>query len=83
MARASPIPASVNSSPLVPRTLAPDWIQRAASGMSPVTTMSPGPAWSAIQSSAASKSPGTTWSVTRSLWGVLIQLLATTQTSTE
>ena len=49
-----PMPLSVKGFPVGPRTRAPFARQRAASGMSAVTTMSRLPAWATIQSSAAS-----------------------------
>ncbi len=45
----------VKGAPVLPMTAAPAFRLRSASGMSAVTTISPGPARSAIQLSAASK----------------------------
>jgi hypothetical protein len=65
LAIAMPIEEVVNATPLLPITAAPAFKLRSASGMSAVTTMSPGPARWAIQSSAASKPSLTTTSSTR------------------
>ena len=60
MASAMPMLASVKGWPVGPITRAPASRQRAASGMSAVTTMSRSPTRSAIQSSAASGPSATT-----------------------
>ena len=65
LAIAMPIEALVKGTPVLPTTDAPAFRLRSASGMSAVTTMSPGPARSAIQLSAASKPSLTTTSSMR------------------
>ena len=81
MASAMPIEFPVNGLPVGPITCAPEFRQRAANGMSEVTTMSLGPARSAIQSSAASKpDPTTTRSMSGSR-GTRIALFDTTCTT--
>ena len=73
----------MNGLPLGASTaVAPAFRQRSASRMSPVTTNAPGPARSAIQSSAASNASDT---VTRSIsaWsGTRSRALLTTRTGT-
>ena len=59
-------------------TSAPAFTQRPASGMSAVTTMSPRPARSAIQSSAASEPSATTTRSISGSRGTCMKLLATT-----
>src|SRR5262249_1800862 len=54
VARRLPIESSLKTCPFVPRTRPPASRQRAASGISAVTTTSPGRTFSTIQSSAAS-----------------------------
>ena len=75
-----PIDSSVNALPLDAITSAPAFTQRLASGISEVMTISPGPARSAIQSSAASMpAPAATRSISGS-WGTRMKLPATTLT---
>ena len=62
LAIAMPIEEVVKGTPVLPITAAPAFRLRSASGISAVTTMSPGPARSAIQLSAASKPSLTTTS---------------------
>jgi len=81
VASASPMDSSVNSRPLGPSARAPRFTQRAASGTSVVTTMSPAPARSAIQSSAASKPPSTRTARTFGCSGTRSVLFATTCTA--
>ena len=80
VATAMPMPASVKARPFGAITLAPAFTQRPASGTSAVTTMSPGPTRSAIQSSAASKPAPTTTRLIQSSRGSAMMSLATTCT---
>jgi hypothetical protein len=70
----------VNGRPLGARAAAPAFSARSASGMSAVTTTSPEPARSAIQSSATSGPASTTTLSISGSRGMLIQLLETTET---
>ena len=80
VASAMPIELSLKRLPVGAITSAPSLTQRLAKGMSEVTTIAPGPARSAIQSSAASApAPTTTRSMSLAL-GTWIGLLATTNT---
>jgi len=79
-ARAEPIESGVKGRPFAFRACAPAFRQRSASGMSAVMTMSPGPARSAIQSSAMSGPASTTTCSIHFSRGVLIQLFETTNT---
>ena len=65
-----PIELSLKRFPCGAMTSAPDFTHRLASGMSDVTTIAPGPARSAIQSSAAS-GPASTLNAIASLNEVL------------
>lgn len=80
VAMALPMLAASNSRPSWRSTVAPAFRQRSASRMSAVTTTACGPAFSAIQSSAASKLSETTTRFTRSLTGTRKGLLLTTRT---
>ncbi len=80
VARAMPIELSLKRFPFGAMTSAPNFTHRLASGMSDVTTIAPGPARSAIQSSAASvPAPTTTRSISAAR-GTTIGLFATTKT---
>ena len=79
-ARAEPIESGVNGWPLAFSAWAPALRQRSASGMSAVMTMSPGPARSAIQSSATSGPASTTTCSIHGSRRVLIQPFETTKT---
>ena len=75
-----PIEDSENGLPFGPITVAPAFTQRLAKGTSAVTTMAPGPARSAIQSSAASIASFTTTRSIHGSLGTFRKLLATTVT---
>jgi hypothetical protein len=79
-ARAVPMESGVKGWPFDFSAWAPAFRQRSASGISAVTTMSPGPARSAIQSSAMSGPASTTTCSIQAVRGVWIQLLETTRT---
>ena len=69
---------SVKTRPVGAMTLAPALTQRCASGTSVVTTTSPGPARSAIQSSARSRPSSTVTRSTNGVSGTRSQPLLTT-----
>src|SRR5690606_17740991 len=79
-ARAEPMESGVKGWPLAFSAWAPALRQRSARGMSAVMTMSPGPARSAIQSSAMSGPASTTTCSIQDSRRVLIQPLETTNT---
>ena len=72
--------SGVKGWPLAFSAWAPAFRQRSAKGMSAVMTMSPGPARSAIQSSAMSGPASTTTCSIHVSRGVLIQAFDTTNT---
>ena len=78
-ASAMPIELSLKRFPCGAMTSAPDFTHRLASGMSAVTTIAPGPARSAIQSSAASGPTPTTTRSIPGVRGIRIALFATTK----
>ena len=80
VARSVPIASGVKGRPVGARTRAPALTQRSAKGTSVVMTMSPGPAWVTIQSSAWSRPSVTVMRWTRGDSGVRSQPLATTKT---
>ena len=79
VANAMPIEFSLKRFPWGAMTSAPDFTHRLASGTSEVTTIAPGPARSAIQSSAASGSAPTTTLSMSGARGTAIGLFATTK----
>ncbi len=81
VATAWPMLFSENGFPVGPITRALSFMQRLASRISAVTTMSWGCTWLTIQSSAASNQSSTTSSAIHSSFGIRIQELATNVTS--
>src|SRR3954452_19367762 len=80
VARSAPIESGVNGRPFGAMTRAPRFTQRSASGTSAVTTMSPSPARSTIQSSARSRPSATVTRSIRGDSGTRSQPLLTTRT---